>query len=181
MSVQVRYTYQDLLTAPQDRNRYEIFDGDLIMTPAPGRAHQFAVGNLYLILSNFCVPRGFGKVVLAPFDVFFDEETVVEPDLFFVASDRLHIIDDRKVNGAPDLIVEVLSPSTEARDRGFKFKRYAQEGVREYWLVDPTNKTIEVYQLADGGFVLAGKYERGQEARSPILEGLSFKVDNVWA
>ena len=180
MTVEVKYTYADLLTTPDDRHRYEIFEGDLIVTPAPNRPHQKAHASLFRILSQHIAEHSLGEMYSAPFDVYFDEETTFEPDILFVAKARLDIIDEQKVNGAPDVVIEVISPSTESRDRGFKFKRYGQEGVKEYWLVDPTKKTIEIYQLGEKGFVNAGTFRGGDEVRSPYFVGLKFKVEEVW-
>ncbi len=178
--VTVKYTYQDLLTTPDDRNRYEIFEGDIIVTPAPNEPHQNAVSNLHLILGNHVKKYRLGKLYIAPFDVYFDEETVIEPDMLFVAKDRLSIIEKQRIKGAPDLVVEVLSPSTEERDRGFKFKRCAQEGVREYWLVDPEKSVVEVYTLAAHGYKLMGKFSGDQRVTSKILLGLEFPTSEVW-
>ncbi len=179
-TIAVKYTYQDLLSTPDDRNRYEIFEGELVVTPAPSVVHQTALGNLHFIISQYVRKGDRGKVFLAPCDVYFDEETVVEPDLLFVARDRLTIVDKQKVNGAPDLIVEVLSPKTEDRDRGFKFRRYAQEGVQEYWLADPDKRVVEVYTLTRTGFESFGTFADDEEVRSKILEGLRFPVSDVW-
>lgn len=180
MGVEVKFTYQDLLSTPDDRHRYEIFEGELIMTPSPNTAHQNAVGNILTNVSIYVNTHDLGKVYCAPLDVYFDEETVVEPDILFVSKERLHIIDEQKVNGAPDLIVEVLSPSTAERDRGFKFKRYAHEGVKEYWIVDPKQKMIEVFMLGEKGFGLFGKYGGGDEVRSKVFSDLRFQAAEVW-
>ncbi len=180
MHVEVKYTYQDLLTTPDDRHRYEIFEGELIMTPAPSRTHQRAHTNLLRILSNHVVQNILGEVYSAPFDVYFDKETVVEPDILFVSRERLRIIEEEKVNGAPDLVVEILSPSTEKNDRGFKFKRYAQEGIKEYWIADPMHKALEVYELGQKGFELFGKYTGSDEVRSKVFPDLRFQAAEVW-
>lgn len=180
MNVQVKYTYQDLLTTPDDGNRYEIFEGELIMTPAPNDAHQSAHSNLYIILGTYVKNHRLGKLYSAPFDVCFDEETVVEPDILFVSKERLHIIDDQKVNGAPDLVIEIIPESTESRDRGFKFKLYAREGVKEYWIVDPANKTIEVYELKETGFTLSGKSGGKDEFKSSYFAELKFTANQIF-
>ena len=179
-TVSVKYTYQDLLTTPDDRNRYEIFEGDIIVTPAPNEPHQTAAMNLSVILGTYIKRHGLGKLYAAPLDVYFDEETVIEPDLLFVAKDRFSIIEKQRIKGAPDLVVEVLSPSTEERDRGFKFKRCAQEGVKEYWLVDPDRRAVDVYTLTLKGYELFGKFGGDQTVKSKILPGLSFTASEVW-
>ncbi len=178
--IAVKYSHQDLLSTPDDRNRYEIFEGELVVTPAPSLEHQTIVMNLSRLLSTHIVTNDLGKAWGAPVDVYFDEETVVQPDLLFVSKKRLSIIEKQRVNGAPDLIVEVLSPKTEDRDRGFKFRRYAQEGVQEYWLADPDKRVVEVYTLTRTGFELFGTFAGDEEVRSKILEGLRFPVSEVW-
>jgi len=180
MNVEVKYTYQDLLTTPEDNRRYEIFEGELVMSPAPDYGHQNAQANLFNILFSYIRKKGWGKVFAAPFDVYFDEETVVEPDILFISTERLHIIDGKKVNGAPDLVVELLSPSTESRDRGFKFKRYAEEGVKEYWMADAVQQTLEIYQLTPQGFTLFAKFSGNEEAKSKLLKDLKFGLREIW-
>lgn len=180
MNVDVKYTYHDLLSIPSDRHRYEIFQGDLVMTPAPGRIHQDAVMNLANMLFTYLRTHQLGRVYVAPFDVYFDDETVVQPDVLVVLRERLNIVDERRINGAPDLIVEITSESTEQHDRGFKFKRYAQEGVKEYWIVDPMAKRIEINRLGEKGFVASGVFSRRDEVVSPLLSGLRFTADEVW-
>lgn len=180
MNIEVKYSYEDLKSSPDDRHRYEIFQGDLIMTPSPSAIHQIAVGNLYRLLSNFAETQGFGKVLLAPLDVYFDEETVVVPDLLFIAKSRLAILDDEKVNGVPDVIIEVISPSTEKHDRGFKFKRYAAEGVKEYWIVEPAKKVLEIYRLREKGFFLTSAFGHNDVVRSPYFQGLTFDLEEIW-
>ena len=180
MTVGIRYTYQDLLATPDDRNRHELFNGGLIMTPAPGRAHQFAVSNLHRILSVFVESHNLGKVLVALFDVYVDEETVVEPDILFVSQNRLHIIDEQKINGMPDVVIEVLSPSTEVQDRDFKFRCYAEEGVKEYWIVDPIKQSAEVYCGTGNKFALIGTFMGRDEVLSSYFRGLSFSVEQIW-
>ena len=179
-TVSVKYTYQDLLTTPDDRNRYEIFEGNLIATPSPNEAHQSASMNLSLLLGSHIKRYNLGKIYTAPFDVCFDNETVIEPDLLFVSKERLSIVERQRVNGAPDLIIELLSPKAEDRDRGFKFRRCAQEGVKEFWLVDPEKQVIEIYTLTAKGYELHGKYSGAQSVKSTMLSGLEFPANEVW-
>lgn len=183
-TIQVKYTYRDLQTIPEDRNRYELFEGELIVTPAPTRDHQKVSRNLTLLLGNYLKKFPVGELYVAPFDVYFDDETVVEPDIVVVLNARLALIDEKKMNGAPDLVIEILSPSTEERDRGFKFKRYAQEGVSEYWMVDVLNQRIEVYHLTEKGFIPPkagfGEFSSGQALRSKLFPELSFSDGEVW-
>ena len=150
------------------------------MTPSPNRAHQRIAANLTTLLMNHVKQKASGEVYPAPFDVYFDEETVLEPDILFVSKDRLHIIDEHKVNGAPDLVVEIVSDSTESRDRGFKFKLYAKEGVKEYWIVDPTGKIVEIYELEQTGFSLSGKFSGRDEVRSTYFADLEFTANQIF-
>lgn len=175
-----KYTYRDLPTLPDDNRRHELFEGELVMTPSPNTAHQNAVANLFRIFALHVEIRSAGKLFPAPLDVYFDEETILQPDILFVSASRLHIIDEQKVNGAPDLIVEVLSPGTEQRDRGFKFYSYAKAGVKEYWLVDPVQQTVEIFYLRSGSFNLSGRFGRNDTITSSILHELVFPANDIW-
>src|SRR3989442_3860861 len=148
-------TYEDYCGLPDDGLRYEIIDGMLFAEPSPRRAHQKAVGNLFAILHAHVRAHDLGEVYVAPFDVILDPRTVVVPDLVFAARDRLDIVAERGVEGAPDLLVEVLSPGTARRDRVRKLNAYARHGVRHYWLVDPEAKTVEAFELVEGAYRLA--------------------------
>src|SRR2546430_2565320 len=148
-------TYADYCALPDDGLRHENKIGLLFAEPSPRRAHQKAVGNLHAILHAWVRAHGLGEVYVAPFDVILDPRTTVEPDLVFVAGERLDIIAERGVEGAPDLLVEVLSPGTARRDRVRKLNAYARYGVRHYWLLDPEAKTVEAFELVDGAYRLA--------------------------
>lgn len=180
MNVQVKYTYRDLLTTPDDGNRYEIIQGELVMTPSPNDAHQTAHANLFGMLWSFVKKHSLGKLYSAPFAVYFDEGTVVEPDILFVSRDRLDRIDERKLNGPPDFVIEIISDSTESRDRSFKFTSYAREGVKQYWIVDPSKKTVEICKLERTGFILTGKFDGKEDIHSPLFEGLSFPAESIF-
>lgn len=144
------WSYADFARLPDDGNRYEIIDGELHVTPAPGSLHQQVVARLITLFGNFCDEHGAGTTFGAPYDVIFGEGDYVEPDLVFVRREREHIIQKHGMIGAPDLVVEVLSETTARRDRGIKRERYAAYGVPEYWLVDLDAKRIEVLRLAGG-------------------------------
>ncbi len=140
------WTYHEFARLPSDRNRYEIIAGELYVTPAPGTPHQFAVVRLTALLDAFVVQHDLGWILPGPVDVLFAEGDYLEPDLVFVRRERRGIISDRGIEAAPDLVVEVASPSTAKRDRGIKRERYAYFGVPEYWVADPDTKRIEVYR-----------------------------------
>lgn len=146
-----RWTYAEFARLPSEGStRYEVIAGELVVTPGPSVPHQRVVTRLVARLHPFVGENGLGEVFSGPLDVLFGEGDYVEPDIVFVRKDRLGLLSDRGVEGAPDLVVEVLSPSTAARDRGIKLERYRHFGVAEYWIVDPEARTIEVWALAAG-------------------------------
>src|SRR5438128_192534 len=150
-SATVRFTYQDYLNLPEDR-RYELIDGELLMSPSPSERHQRLVLELAVILTSFVKGHGLGRVYIAPFDVVISDTDVVQPDILFVSNERASRIGERAVHGTPDLVVEILSRSTAERDRTIKAKLYARAGARELWLLDPVAKTFEVLINTDSGF-----------------------------
>jgi Uma2 family endonuclease len=175
----LKFTYEDYALLPEDR-RYEVVDGELFLTPAPTTLHQLAKRRLVQILVDFGEGTGLGSILDAPYDVVLSRYDVVQPDALFVMASRKSIIGEKNIHGAPDLVVEVLSPSTETRDRTAKAKRYATFGVREMWLVDPDGKTIEVLVNSPEGFRREALYGEADTARSAILTGLEFPVAPVF-
>jgi Uma2 family endonuclease len=146
-----RWTYAEFARLPSEGStRYEIIDDELYVTPAPGRLHQRIVTDLVVQLGAFVRSSDAGELFAGPFDVLFAEGDYMEPDLVFVRRDRRDIISDRGVEGAPDLLVEVLSPSTQRRDRGVKLERYRHFGVPEYWIVDAEARAVEIWKLSEG-------------------------------
>jgi Uma2 family endonuclease len=135
-------TYEDLENFPDDNLRREVIDGELYVTPAPSRAHQHAVGEIFVALRAHAKCVG-GEALVAPFDIILSAQNVVEPDVLYVAPDRMHTLGKRAAHGVPSLFVEVLSPSTTRADRGKKREAYARFGVPEYWIVDVEKHTIE--------------------------------------
>jgi Uma2 family endonuclease len=144
-----RWTYEEFARLPDDGNRYEIIGGELYVTPAPTLSHQKAITNLVFLLEGFIRAHGLGKLYPGPVDVLFAEGDYLAPDLVFVRADRTGILKERGVEGAPDLVVEVLSPKTAGRDRTIKRERYAAFGVAEYWVVDSVSHRVEIYRVTD--------------------------------
>jgi Uma2 family endonuclease len=175
----LRFTYEDYLLLPEDR-RYEIIDGDLFMTPAPGTPHQRLVGRLYHFLDEHVRKEELGEVLLSPCDVVLSPTDVVQPDVLFIAAERRSIIGEKYISAAPDLVVEVLSPSTEERDRTLKTKPYARFGVRELWLAESGAKTIEVLANSGDGFRQEAAFGLGAVLRSPLLLGLEIPVAGLF-
>ena len=177
----VRLTVQDYLDIPEeDENRYELIDGELYMAPAPTWEHQESIGNLYSVLRDFVRTSGLGRVVVSPIDVYLSDEDVFQPDIVFVSVERLDIIHSSGVHGAPDLVIEMLSPSTEQRDLTVKRDRYAMFDVKEYWLADPIARTIVVLRLADGAFEQVGVFAEGMTVETPLMPGLRVDVSVVF-
>jgi Uma2 family endonuclease len=146
-----RWTYEEFAQLPDDGNRYEVIAGELYVTPAPTTLHQKVVVRIVHALEQFVEQHGLGEVFVGPIDVLFEEGNYLAPDLVFVRKDRVEIVSDRGLEGAPDLVVEVLSPGTAKRDRGIKRERYRHFGVREYWVVDPDARRIEISRVTDDG------------------------------
>ena len=175
----IKFTVADYMTTPDDK-RFELLDGELVLAPSPTTRHQRILSGLYLALEDFVASGQLGQVFFAPIDVLLDDTDVVQPDLLFVSNARSAIITEANIQGAPDLVVEVLSPSTGARDRGYKQTLYAAHGVAEYWLVDPEAERVEVLTAGDQGLSPAGSYGRGEALASPLLEGLEVSIDGVF-
>lgn len=180
MSVpRAKITYQDYLQLP-DEQRYEVLEGDLRMVPAPGSLHQRILANLYFAMRNAVQQQGRGEVFFAPMDVIFDEDSVVQPDLLVVLQEHRSIVKPEGVRGAPDLVVEVLSPGNAHHDRGAKRRLYARYGVREYWIIDPQERTVEVTGLRDGVLETLSVVPDGATVQSPLLPDLTLAVGDLF-
>ena len=175
----IKFTYEDYLSAPEDE-RYELLDGALVMIPAPGEPHQRVSIWLGWKLLQFVAENRLGEVYPAPFDVVLSNWDVVQPDLIFVSHARAPIITPANLQGAPDLVVEILSPSTAERDKTFKYALYAEHGVGEYWIVDTDAKTITVLLLGERGFAVEGIYGEGETLESPTLRGFALAIDDIF-
>ncbi len=175
----LKLTYTDYLTTPEDK-RYELLDGELVMAPAPNEAHQRTQAELGYYLMAFVKARRLGRIYYSPTDVVLSDIDVVQPDLLFVATERTHIITPDNIQGAPDLVVEILSPSTAERDRGYKRALYAQHGVREYWVVGTDAGAITVLLLGDEGYEVVDTFGEGDTLTSPTIAGFSLQVDEIF-
>lgn len=147
----MRWTYSEFARLPSEGStRYEVIDRELVVTPGPSTRHQRVVTRLVSALHAFVVAHDLGEIFPGPVDVLFAEGDYLEPDLVFVAREHAHLVSDRGVEGPPDLVVEIASPSTAGRDRGIKLDRYRLFGVPEYWVADPEARTVDVWNLAAG-------------------------------
>ena len=179
----VRMTYDDLLAIPDDGLRHELIDGEHIVSPSPGSAHQLIVGNLYLLIAIFLRAHPLGVAMLAPFDIVFSRHDVVEPDLIYFSIDRFRaLVGQKNAQGAPDLAVEIVSPWSRRRDEVTKRRLYERWGVAEYWVVDPELESVKVYRRTDGiyGRTAELSVEAGDSLTSPLLPGLSLTMASVF-
>lgn len=176
----VIWTYDDLQIITDDRNRYEVIDGELLATPSPTSDHQRASKRIFFELLTQIERAGLGEVFHAPLDVILTHTRVVIPDLLVVRNERRNFITQRGVETPPDLVVEILSPSSLRNDREVKRKFYGSVGVPEYWIADPAEHTIEVLALGPEGYVARGNYGPGQHLVS-VGFPVAFDVDPIFA
>ncbi|MCL1919032.1 MAG: Uma2 family endonuclease [Peptococcaceae bacterium] len=174
------YTWADYI-AWDEKIRCELIDGMLYMMTAPSVMHQNICGSLFYQLFDFLKGKPC-KVFIAPFDVRLDidkgDDTVVQPDILVVCDKEK--LDQKGCLGAPDLVVEILSPSSGTLDKVLKFNKYLQAGVREYWIVDPDSKAVNVYVLENGKYV-ASAYSEEDSMPSHVLEGCTITLADVFA
>ncbi len=174
-----KYTYEDYCKISNDK-RYELIEGELLRTPSPITNHQRISRRLEFILEKFITGNNLGELFDAPYDVYFDNENVVQPDLLFISKDRLHIIGEKNVHGAPDLVIEIISENSAYRDMVQKKKLYAKFGVKEYWVVIPEGEEIEIYTLKDNTFQLYKAYGKDDTLESTLLEGLKIGLMDIF-
>jgi Uma2 family endonuclease len=172
-------TYEELSRLPSDGHRYELFDGEAYVCPSPSLWHQDVLVNLLLAFRT--AAQGVARVYIAPADVVLGPATAPQPDLVVVRNEHASILAD-VIRGVPDLVLEVLSPSTSSMDRGLKMETYARHGIPEYWIVDGDRQAIEVYRLdpADGAYRLIATPRRGEQATTPLLPTLSVDVAQIF-
>ena len=179
--VQGQWTYADYARLPDDGMRYEVIRGELFMSPAPRPLHQVVITLISYFLVEFLRVNRLGKSFVSPIDVVLPKQLgdPVQPDIVFIANERLSIVGELNIQGAPDLVMEVLSPSNPEYDRTLKYEIYAEAGVPEYWIIDPHERTIEVFALRDGGYEQLGRYGEGETARSELLDGFTAAIDEI--
>jgi Uma2 family endonuclease len=171
--------YEDYARLPTgDGKRYEILDGELYVTPAPTPLHQRLSKRLQRRLEDYFEARGLGEVFNAPIDVVLAAHDIVEPDLVIVAGPGQ--ISERAIEGVPLLVVEVLSPSSRAQDRGIKMQRYGNVGIPHYWIVDPDAETIQCWRLEGGAYRLVAEPCVPELLRHPDWPDLSIDLAALW-
>jgi Uma2 family endonuclease len=175
------YTYEDYANLPDDGNRYEVANGILqVMSPSPGTKHQRILRKLTAAFELHC--QATGQFFFAPLDVILSQHHVRQPDFVFVANDRLEIVTERGIEGAPDLAAEVLSPSTALKDKTEKKLEYARFGVKEYWIIDPIYELLEQYVLDDDGqrFIVQHIYTSGDTVDSKTVPCVRLSLQDLF-
>lgn len=173
-------TYEDYCALPDDGRRYEIIEGVLYVSPSPSRAHQRAATRLASILDFHARDLNLGEVYAAPFDTVFSNISVVQPDVLFIRKDRLHILTDANVQGPPDLVIEVISPSSTATDQTVKRQLYAQYGVPHYWQAHPLEHWIRAFELRGADYVLVAEGRGDTTFSAPPFPDLSIRLTELW-
>ncbi|HLA77499.1 MAG TPA: Uma2 family endonuclease [Vicinamibacteria bacterium] len=178
----VKFTYSDLLALPEDGRRHEIIEGEHLVSPSPKTDHQRVSMRLSVAIAAHVRAHRLGEVFAAPLDVVLAEDVVVEPDLLFVSTDRSARATERNIQGAPDLVVEILSEWNRRIDEITKRDLYARHGVLEYWIVDPELETVKVYRASEQRFQRVAELakENGDSLTTPLLPGLNLPLGEIF-
>lgn len=180
LKTKIKYTYDDYVAIDDDK-RYELIEGELYMVPSPGFCHQTVSMNISHPLKKFVKINNLGTVLYAPFDVVLSETDVVQPDIIFVSKERMGLMTEKNLRGAPDLAIEILSSSTKERDKLVKKRLYGEYGVKEFWIVDPDKRAIEIMVLGESGFETFGIYFIDDELTSPLLKSFVLDLKEVFS
>lgn len=180
-AVRPRVSYANLERAPEDGCRYELYDGEVFVVPSPLPKHQVVAITVAEMLRQYAREHG-GFCVASPIDIVFSDYDVLQPDVIYFSSDRAHLVDlNRVIRHAPDLCVEVLSPSTASTDRGKKMQMFARYAVPEYWILDPVAESIEIYELRDAAYELkVSATDAGEVISSAAVPGLTFTAGSLF-
>jgi len=174
------YTYQDYSEIPDDGNRYQIIEGELIMSPAPFTKHQRIVRKIIFALLKFIEEEQTGELFFAPTDLVLNNSNVVQPDILFILNENLNIITEKNIKGVPDLIIEIISPATGYYDLSGKKDLYEKFGVQEYWIVDPMKQRIDIYLNFEHKFELHQRLEKKGIVKSNILKGFEIDLETIF-
>ena len=177
----VLFTRADYQFLPESGPRYQVIEGQLCMAPAPNRYHQDISRNIEFILLKYLERHPIGKMYHAPFDVYLDEHNVFQPDIAFFSNERLPVLTDAGAEGAPNFVVEILSPRTAQLDRVPKRRVYARSGVDELWIISPVKRTIEVFALQQDAEQSVAIHGPKSRFTSPCFPGLTFRGKEIFA
>ena len=179
LKTKTKCTYNDYALMDDDK-RYELIEGELYMVPAPGFYHQTISMNISHPLKQFVKENNLGTVLYATFDVVLSETDVVQPDIIFVSKERMGLMTEKNLRGTPDLAIEILFSSTKERDKLVKKRLYMEYGVKEFWIVDPDKKAIEIMVLSETGYETEGLYFIDDELTSPLLRDFRLDLKEVF-
>jgi Uma2 family endonuclease len=175
-----RFLAEDIWDTPDDGNRYEVIDGELYVSPPPVREHQHASFELGYFIRHYLEEHPIGVAYAAPFGVILTGLNGLQPDLIYISNERRGILTDQGVSGAPDLVIEILSPSTRSRDLGIKLRAYQGAGVPNYWIADPRDRTLQERVLGENGYGPPTIYRVGETFQPTLFPGLSIEVARLW-
>ena len=173
------YTYDDYSKLPEGAP-YQLIGGQIVMTASPVPYHQEISRNLEFRILAFVEKNRLGHVYNAPLDVYFSDTDVYQPDIIFIRKEREGIIGEIKIEGSPDVVIEILSPSTAYYDLKNKFRIYESHGVSEYWIVDPGPKRIEIYENQNNKFKIYDEAEADGSVSSKVLKGFNVVLDEIF-
>ncbi len=174
------FTYEDWQKLPEDSGAYELIEGELVMSPSPQVMHQKVVKSIFRKLDEYVERENLGIVLFAPLDVVLSDLNICQPDIIFISRENKEIITEKNIQGAPDLIIEILSPSTTYRDLFDKKELYAKFGVNEYWIADPKRRWIETYSLQDNTYKQIQRSEKSGKITSAVVKGFEIKLEAVF-
>jgi len=170
LSEERKYSAQDFERLPEGPPYYQLIEGALIMSPAPSYSHQRTVGKVFLKLSRLLEEKGQGEVLISSIDVYLDEKNVFQPDIVVLLKEGKAKVEEKGIFGPPDVVVEILSPSTAYYDLIVKKEVYERAGVKEYWILDPNRKTFEIYKNTEEGLKLSSQAREKGKVLSEILD-----------
>ncbi len=175
-----RWTYEEYYRL-NDERRYELFNGELtpMQPPSPSSGHQRELTKLFRIMDDFVKAKKLGEIFIAPLDVIFDAENTAQPDIIFIAKANAEIVKERGIFGAPDLVVEIVSPGSVRRDRYEKQALYARFGVKEYWILDHANQSLEVLAFDGAAYAIHSSAEKSGHVASKVLRGLKVRLSDL--
>lgn len=173
-----KLTYRDYAKIPDDGQRYQVIEGELFMTPVPEVRHQRVSRKLLVLLTTHVEKHALGEVLVAPIDVLLSKHDIVQPDIVFVSTARAKIITKKNLRGAPDLLIEILSPSTASIDRHRKLRLYERAGVKEYWIVDPGAQTVEIHEFRSPRKTRV--YDGDRSFQSELVPGLTVRLRDIF-
>lgn len=174
------YTWDEIKDWPESAARTELVEGELVVSPTPGRSHNYAASRLALILGAWVFDHQLGEFFAQPFSVVLAPDLTFEPDLCFVSKEREELIGEQAITGPPDLVVEIVSESNRTHDTVVKFEKYALYGVREYWLVDLRERTVSTWREADGAYQLIGRATGQEHVTTDVLSGVEVLAEKLF-